>query len=244
VSYESLDERRRDFVKDIDLYFNQSSTTLQEGRNIIRVVEYENRRYIVKSFKEPNIINKIAYRFFRKSKAYKSYFNSLKISDFVPRAIGYREFKKFGFITKSYFISEKIEYYFTIREPLLDDNFSNREAIFRAFANFSSNLHKKGILHLDFSPGNILIKKENSSYIFKIIDINRMQFKTLDLEQRLKNFAKLWAKDEDLEIIIKEYATIIAEDKNICLDIALKYSHAHKARINAKKKRRGQAVVD
>jgi len=184
------------------------------------------------------------YTFFRASKAKKSYENSIKIIDFVPKTIGYVEFKKFGLIDKSYFVSEHFDYDFTIREPLLDESFENKAEVFKHFALFTYLLHEEGIYHLDYSPGNILIQKTSKGYCFKIVDINRMQFKELTLEDRLKNFAKLWAKDEDLAVILKEYARLIKEDEKQCLSIAFKYSHAHKARINAKKRRRGQAVVD
>ena len=245
MTYESPNERTKDFIKNIDLYFNQDgNVVLQEGRNIIKKVEYEKVEYVVKSFKKPNIFNKIVYRFFRKSKANKSYFNSIKISDFVPKAIGYIEFKKFGFITNSYFISEPFNYDFTIREALLDNSFPDRDGIFKAFAKFSFNLHKRDILHLDYSPGNILIKKIGSSYIFKIIDINRMQFKSLELNERVKNFSKLWAKDEDLTIIIKEYAQLMDESEDNSLEMALKYSQAHKNFKNFKKRVKGLKVVD
>jgi len=33
--------------------------------------------------------------------------------------------------------------------------------------------------------------------IFKIVDINRMEFKELTLQERLKNFSQLWAKNDD-----------------------------------------------
>lgn len=147
-------------------------------------------------------------------------------------------------LDESYYISEKFDYDFTIREPLKNDDFENKKEVFEAFARFTFKLHEKGIFHLDYSPGNILIKKENEGYIFKIVDINRMEFRELSLDERLKNFAKLWARDDDLKIIIKEYANLSSEDEQKCIDIALKHSQAHKDRKNAKKRLRGEAVVD
>ena len=127
---------------------------------------------------------------------------------------------------------------------MVQSSFDNRDEVFRQFAKFTFELHEQNIFHLDYSPGNILIKKEDNNYIFKIVDINRMQFKELSLDDRMKNFSKLWAKDEYLEVMIKEYALLCNKEYNECINIALKYSIAHKDRINAKKRRRGQAVVD
>ncbi|WP_315982186.1 hypothetical protein [Aliamphritea spongicola] len=51
-------------------------------------------------------------------------------------------------LQQSYYLSEAFDYDFTIREPLLDADFPDREAILRAFARFSLKLHNDG-----FSPG-------------------------------------------------------------------------------------------
>ncbi len=239
-----IKENYTDLLKDIKQYFDDSDNSIHKARNEIKVIDYNSEKLVVKSFKSPHIINKIVYTFFRESKAEKSYTNSIKIIDFVPKPIGYVEFKKFGFLNESYFVSENFDYDFTIREPLLDDNFEDKENVFKAFAKFTLELHENGIFHLDYSPGNILIKKDGSEYIFKIVDINRMQFKTLNLDERLKNFSKLWAKDNDLIIIIKVYARLLNAEEDECIKIALKYSQAHKDRKNAKKRLKGIEVVD
>ncbi|OHE09066.1 MAG: hypothetical protein A2513_07150 [Sulfurimonas sp. RIFOXYD12_FULL_33_39] len=244
MRFESIHDRYNELLKDIKEYFDISHNSIHKARNEIKTIEFHSENLVVKSFKIPNIINKILYSFFRDSKAKKSYQNSIKIIGFVPKPIGYIEFKKFGLLSKSYFVSENFEYDFTIREPLINTNFLDKENLFKAFAEFTFKLHEEGIFHLDYSPGNILIKKEDEGYIFKIVDINRMEFKTLNLDERLKNFSKLWAKDEDLETIVKEYAKLSKSDESSCVKIALKYSQAHKDRKNAKKRLRGEAVVD
>ncbi|MDX4026545.1 lipopolysaccharide kinase InaA family protein [Aliarcobacter skirrowii] len=234
----------KNFVKNIKIFFQKNNNTIHRARNEIKVINYENRDFVVKSFKIPHIINKFVYTFFKSSKAKKSYDYALKIENFTPKPIGYIEFYESFLINDSYFISEKFDYDFTIREPLLDINFPNKNEIFKAFAQFTFDLHENGIYHLDYSPGNILIKKENDNFIFKIVDINRMKFLNMDLEKRAKNFSKLWAKDEDLEFIAKEYAKLLNEDEKELVLKALKYSNQNKAKINFKKRIRGQKVVD
>ncbi len=244
MKYEVLDKRYRDFVEDIRTYFEDASRSLHKARNEIKVISFLEEDIVVKSFKIPHIINKFAYTFFRDSKAKKSYFNSLKIIDFVPKPIGYIEFFKFGLLYDSYFISEEFKYDFTIREVLLDSEFKDREKLFQSFAEFTYLLHEEGIEHLDYSPGNILIQKRTDGYSFKIIDINRMRFSPLNNEDRLINFAKLWAKDEDLTIIIRAYAKKIDMDENKAIQIALDASQKHKDRKNFKKRLKGKKVVD
>ena len=71
-----------------------------------------------------------------------------------------------------------------------------------------------------------------------------MKFKKLNIDDRMRNFAKLWAKDNDLKIITNEYAKIINEDQNKLFQIAQKYSQAHKDKQNLKKRLKGKKVTD
>ncbi len=231
-------------LENLQRYFENSGQTLHKARNEIRVVDYEGEFYSVKAFKVPHLLNRFIYTFFRDSKAKKSYDYSLKIAPFVPKAIGYIEEFERGLLAKSYFVSEYFDYDLTIREPLLQRNYPEKEAIFRAFAHFTFTLHEAGILHADYSPGNILIKEEETGYLFKIVDINRMVFKTPTFRERIKNFAKLWAKDEDLTLILKEYARLCGYKPGDVIRQGLAYSQAHKDRKNRKKRLKGEKVVD
>ena len=239
-----INNKYKELISKINLLFETSSKSIHKARNEIKIISKQDIEFVVKSFKVPHFINKVIYTFFRDSKAKKSYNNSVKIKEFVPNPIGYIEFKKYGLIHDSYFISENFKYDFTIREALLNEDYENKVDIFKEFAKFTYNLHEKGIFHLDYSPGNILIKREETNFIFKIVDINRMQFKDLRLEERLLNFSKLWAKDDDLKIIVKEYSKLISEDESKCVNLALIYSQKHKDKKNLKKRLRGQKVVD
>jgi len=225
-------------------YFQDSHDSIHKARNEIKILDFENQKLVVKAFKVPNFINKIVYTFFRGTKAKKSYENSIRISQFVPQAIGYIEFRKFGLLSDSYFVSEQFVYDFTIREVITGADFQDRETIFKELAKFTFLLHEDGILHKDYSPGNILIKVNDSGYEFKIVDINRMEFKDLNVDERLKNFSQLWAKDNDLKIIIDAYSALINQDKDTCFAKAVAYSQKHKDRKNFKKRLKGRAVVD
>ena len=244
VKYETTDDKYIDFLLNIKNHFNQNSQTIHKARNELKIIPYENKEYVVKSFKKPNILRRFIYTFFRDTKAKKSYDYSLKIHPFTPSPIGYIEFYHNGLLTQSYFVAEKFEYDFTIREPLLDENFKNKKQILESFAIFTHTLHQNGILHKDYSPGNILIKKENQEYIFKIVDINRMEFKNLSIDERMKNFAKLWISDKDLKTVVDAYAKIADIDATEAYEISLTHSHALKAKVNIKKRLKGIEVVD
>lgn len=198
------------FIDDIETHFQNSSHILYDQRNIIRVVSYQNEDYVVKAFKVPNIVNRFAYRYIRSSKAKRSYQYSLKIgNELTPEPIAYIEKSTNGLLATSYYISKYFKYDHTIHEVLINKELENRNQILRDFADFTYKLHELEILHNDYSHGNILIKTEkerSTSNKFKIIDINRMEFKQLDLKTRLENFARIKADDEDTRTIITQYA--------------------------------------
>jgi len=242
--YKSAKQEYVELLINIRDYFKDSKNSIHKARNEIKILDYENQKLVVKAFKVPNLLNKIVYTFFRGTKAKKSYENSLRISSFVPQAIGYIEFRKFGLLSDSYFISEQFEYDFTIREVITGADFKDRENIFKELAKFTFLLHEDGILHKDYSPGNILIKTDENGYELKIVDINRMEFKELSIDDRLKNFSQLWAKDEDLKIVIDEYSKLVNQDEEVCFKKAVEYSQGHKDRKNFKKRLKGREVVD
>ena len=237
MKYKARENKYIDFIKNIRGHFRKSENCLYTGRNTLKVLTYEDEEIVVKSFKIPHFINKIAYTFLRESKAERSYNNSMKILEFVPKPIGYAEFKQYGLIYDSYFLCEKYAYDFTIREPLRQEDFPNKVTIFQQFAHFTFALHNKGVEHLDFSPGNILIKEISpKKYEFKIIDVNRMTFQVFTKEERIQNFSKLWADDADLIIIAKAYAPLIEMDETEAIQIALEASDKHKQKKLFKKK--------
>lgn len=234
----------KEFVLQIQKHFYAHENFIHKARNEIKNIPYKKYNFSIKSFKTLNILRSFIYSFLKPSKAKKSYLNSIKIAPFSPKAVAYIEFYKFGLIIKSYFISEQFKYDFTIREVLLDKNFDDKYNILKDFASFTCKLHEANIFHDDYSPGNILIRKTNNNYEFKIVDINRMKFFKFNLKQRMKNLSKLWANDDDLTIIAQNYAKIINKNEKHCVDLALYFSNKHKNFMRFKKRLKGQKIVD
>lgn len=226
----------KDFLLDIKKHFATDGKTIHKARNEVKTMSFGGSNLVVKSFKKPNFINQILYLLYKSPKASKSYQNALQIGDITPKPVGYILFYDNFFINNSYYLSYEFSYDFVIREALINRDFPNKDEVLRQFAKFSFELHQRGILHLDYSAGNILVRQNGDSYEFKIVDINRMKFKTLNLDERLKSFAMLWASDEDMSKIASFYAKFCGEDCDICVKKALKYSRNLKFRKNFKKK--------
>lgn len=225
-------ESWRDFMLNIENFFHSSHESIHKARNELKVILYQNTDVVIKAFRVPNIINQLIYGNFRNSKAQKSYDNALMLLELgicTPKPIGYIEFYHYFLFKKSFFVTEKYHYDFTIREPLLNKNFADRENIFKAFAAFTLMLHNKGVYHKDYSPGNILIKKLEEGYEFCLVDINRMEFAPLDLNTKLFNFTKLWIDDEDLAFVMHEYCLLGGLDFKTLSVQAINLSNKYKA---------------
>ncbi len=187
-------------------------------RNVIKIVKIGDKKYTIKSFKIPNFINQVVYRFFRKSKAERSYNYANRLLELgvkTPFPLAYDLYTTSFLFKKSYYVSELLNYDLTYRELVHEPDYPDHEAILRAFTRFTYDLHEKGILFLDHSPGNTLIVKTSSGYDFYLVDLNRMEFRDLDMETRIRNFSRLTPKKEMVAIMSNEYARLTGEDESM-----------------------------
>jgi tRNA A-37 threonylcarbamoyl transferase component Bud32 len=228
------------FLLDIRSFFINSNELIHDARNQLKIVRYNNLDIVIKSFKKPNIINQFAYSYLRDSKAKKSYLHALKLEKLditTPTPIGYIEFYDSTLLQDSYFLSIQTHYDFTIREVLLNHDWPDHDLIFQEFGRFTYHLHEKGVLHKDYSPGNILISKtDERQYRFDLVDINRMDFTKLSTTQKMKNLSKLWANENDMRLIASAYAQEGSLDIENTVSEMIKYDLENKRVKNFKKK--------
>ena len=100
----------------------------------------------------------------------------------------FEKFDWFG-LSNSYYISEYQDYDLTYRELTTDFDIPDHEKMLRAFTRFTFQLHQSNIHFLDHSPGNTLIKRVNEDYDFYLVDLNRMEFGSMDFKTRIINFS-------------------------------------------------------
>ena len=236
--------RFEDFLLNIKNSFKENSHTIHKARNELKVITFNNVSTVVKAFKVPNILNQVVYAYFRNSKAKKSFLNAQKLKELninTPEPIGYIEFYNNFLFKESFFIAKEYKYDFTIRDPLRNLNSKNAKLILQQFVHFTYDLHKNGVYHKDYSAGNILVlQKDENTYEFSIVDINRMEFKKVDLLLGLDNFAKLWLDEETIELIANEYAKVANQDENHCLEILKKADKKLKDFVLFKRRIRGK----
>jgi len=213
IIFAETDKRKKEAILNCLKNFNSEGESLNDGqRNSIKIFDLEAEKINIKSFKIPNAVNKIVYRFFRKSKAERSfeYANHLVLNKIgTPFPIAFAENKSGLTLKDSYYVSEHLDCDLTFRELVTNPDYPNHEEILRAFTRFTFNLHAQGIEFLDHSPGNTLIQLNNGDYKFFLVDLNRMNFKKMNFEERMKNFARLTPKKEMIEVMANEYSHLI-----------------------------------
>lgn len=222
--------------------FQSSGIMLSDGkRNKIKIFELEGLKVSIKSFKKPNWFNKIIYRYFRKSKAERSFefatiLDELKIGTAKPIAY-FENISIFG-LNDSYFVCEHLDNVFEFRDIVENENFENRIEIIRQFTRFTAYIHEKGVEFLDHSPGNTLIREnKNKNYSFFLVDLNRMRFhKKLDFNTRMKNLSKITHKKDMIKIMSNEYAKILNQNEQLIFDSMWSYTAAFQFNFHRKKR--------
>ncbi len=231
------------FMAEFDfLIENFVSSGVQLGkakRNTIKLFDLNEKTINIKSFRVPNLFNQIIYKFFRKSKAQRSFEYANKLSEIgigTPQPIAYYEFPSAFFYKKSYYISAHLRSDLTYRELSHDLNYSDHENILRAFTRFTFLLHQNNINFLDHSPGNTLIIKTDSGYDFYLVDLNRMEFKPMNFKTRIKNFERLTIHKSMIEIMSDEYSICSGEDFKIIFKLMWQSTQIFQEKFHRKKK--------
>lgn len=192
--------------------FHLSGETIYSGtRNILKQKAVKDKKFVIKYFKKPHFINQLAYKYFRESKAKRSYLYAqklLRLGIGTPKPVAYRnKFTWFG-IEKSYYVSEYQSHDLTFRELPAMENVNKRNQILFEFVKFTHQMHENGVHFLDHSPGNTLIEERDGKFYFYLVDLNRMKFESLTRQQRIQNFARLTQDKRVIRTMSEAYAEI------------------------------------
>ena len=207
----------------INKFSNTGEVFIEGKRNVIKLFEFDGMTINIKSFKVPNLINKIAYRYFRKSKARRSFEYATRLLENgigTPQPIAYLENYSWLGLNDSYYACEHLQCDLTFRELLERADYPDHENILRQFTRFSYGLHQKGIEFKDHSPGNTLIKKNaDGHYDFFLVDLNRMNFhKKMSFDLRMKNLCRLTPVKDMVKVMSNEYAKISGESEDLIFE--------------------------
>jgi hypothetical protein len=230
ITYKVKDQysRLKEFTLSLPDTFDKTGVIIHNGRNVIKKIDEGEDAFVVKYFKGMYLFNRLAYSFFRKSKAARSFafseiLNEQGIS--TPPPVGYMDCYRGGLLTKSYFVSvfwpNK-----TLEQTLANQEMqrsSDKVLFLQELAAFAWKLHNLGIFHVDFSLGNILVTKIHTHHEFALVDLNRIKFGKVSYKKGLKNFNTLHIAPEDMNILIREYAAMCGQPAKESTDRFWKY---------------------
>lgn len=226
-----ISENFKDYKLQLDNFIDNFDTLGQsfgnQDRNALKLFNLGDFTINIKSFRTPNLINRVAYRFFRKSKAQRSYEYAKILIDKgigTPKPIAFYEFTTYFFFRKSYYVSIQQECDLTYRELTTNFDIEDHESILRAFTRFTYKLHENEVNFLDHSPGNTLIVRNNNDYDFYLVDLNRMEFGKMNFETRIKNFSKLTIHKSMVKVMSNEYAKCTGDDEKKIFDAMWSYT--------------------
>ena len=205
-------------LSEFERVFDSNEDVIQSNRNTLKQVDFDGVKTVIKAFKIPNAIQGFIYRYFRKSKARRSYEYSLLLGDLsikTPTPLGYIEVYEGFRLQKSYFISSHLAYDFLIRD-VIDGKVDDKEKLLKDFVAFTFYLHRNGVLHLDYSGGNVCIKKVDDGYDFYLVDVNRMRFGTVPTNMGVSNFSRISSSPEKIILFADEYSALSNTSSQVC----------------------------
>jgi serine/threonine protein kinase len=106
-------------------------------------------------------------------------------------------------------------------------SFPNREVILQAIGRFTAELYKRGVLHQDYSGGNILFNEDGSK--IEIIDLNRIKFnRKMPIKKGLQLFERLNIDKDALITLGNSYARELGLDAQYAIDYIIQHRwHKH-----------------
>lgn len=230
-------EHLRRFVESIPCRNESLGEVIYRARNVVTDITADGVRLCIKSFKIPPLYNRIAYTYLRRSKARRSFENAIRLLDVgvsTPTPVAYIEVYRSGLLERSYYVSLMLDAVHVRDWQLRPD----ATRISNALASMLLRLHREGIWHRDFSPGNVIYDKD---YNFYLIDINRMQFGKVSPRQVALNFMRLNRDEAATEQLVRTYAALAAiTDPEPLVAKALKLSRRFWNNIRRKDERKAR----
>lgn len=171
------------------------ATLIYSARNKVYTLQRGGFLLNIKAFRSPSFPNCFIYGSLRQTKARRSFQNAMHLADlgFVsPTPVAYIENRSAARVGLCYYVSLQIK---------ADDlrnwiDKPNAEPLLRALAAEMVRLHRAGVYHKDFSPGNVLYTYNDGKYHFYLIDLNRMKFNVHSQRTLMRNFRSIYIESE------------------------------------------------
>ena len=155
--------------------FDTEGITLYRGRNVVKRFDTDNGTWVVKRYKRPNRVQRIAYTFFKKSKAERAYHYAWLMRERgidTPEGIACILQKHNRLLQDSYFVATLCTYRPVFPELVPTEHYDQQLA--HSLAAFLVHMHRQGVMHGDLNLNNILYSRlADGQWHFCVIDTNR-----------------------------------------------------------------------
>lgn len=225
-------EHMRDFIVALPERFDHEGTLIYDDRNIIKKFDVAGETVVVKRYRRPLFVQRVAYTFFRKGKARRAYHNAarlLQLGVSTPVNIAYLETRSNGLLEYGYLVTG-VDDNPPIRDRLEGPKPFDR-CLAEAFAGYAVQLHEKGVLHDDLNCSNVQFDdRGEEGFAFSVIDINRMHFTEgwPPLEECLENITRFTYKEDLFDLVAKTYIKLRGMGQAE-LDLLYKVKRRHNA---------------
>ena len=198
--------------------FEHLGEVIYDKRNQLRVIEAPDGTLInAKRYCVTHAVNRVVYSLgIRKPKGLRAFLYPTRLLERgidTPEPIAYIEQRRCGLLGLSYFISVQSPLAHTMYE-FGDTSEGTYEEMADALGRFTAMMHEREVLHLDYSPGNILWDKDDTGYHFAVVDINRMRFGKVNMKDGCAALRRLWGPKRFIELIARSYAKACGFDED------------------------------
>lgn len=235
----------RPFLHALPEHFLTRGTVLTAERNVVKAFDLpEGLHIVVKRYRVPHLVPRLAYSLGRRSKARRAYEFALRLPALgidTPAPVGYIEERNgWGLFSLSYFacLSDARPSLWDLYQPDLP----RRSELIEAFAEFLVNAHHKGFLHGDLNLSNILYDTDEQGHFrFAVIDTNRSRFVPQPGRRRcLRNLVRISHDRALLSGIVRAYARLRQWDAEACEQFVMTRLTHFERRDNAKHRLTGR----
>lgn len=218
-------EHLRGWLERLPEDFEHLGEVIYDKRNQLRIITAPDGTLVnAKRYCVPHLVNRIVYSTgIRQPKGLRAFSYPARLLERgidTPEPIAYIEERHCGLLGLSYFVSVQSPLGHTLYE-MGDAREGTYEALAEALGQFTATMHEQEVLHLDYSPGNILWDKDEQGYHFAIVDINRMRFGKVDIKDGCAALRRLWGPKRFIELIARSYAAARGFDEQQAVDLTM-----------------------
>ena len=212
------------FVDQLPFNFEQLGEQIFKNRNAIRRIVVEGEAFVVKEFCLPHRFNRFVYRWFRATKAARSFrnaewFRAAGVGS--PEPIGFCDTGSTLFIGHCYYVCRQSMLRYNFRD--LNDETPQLLEVLHAVGETAARMNDHGWWHKDFSGGNVLWDITSRGVAVELIDLNRLRIGTLSPERGVLNLAALRPPKSWRLPLVEGYAAVRNADVDVCLQVLNDY---------------------